>query len=113
MRFMLFICHKEKVVLDQATRVGIPAAVEAWVEEMDARGVRREGWELERNAGVRSVRVRDGRVVVGQGPVTTSEELITGFDMLECADLNEALEIASKHPVAKFGSIEVRPYVES
>ncbi len=112
MRFMLFVCHEEKVVLDPAMRTGIPAAVQAWVEEMDARGVRREGWQLERSTGVRAVRVRDGEVVIGQGPVTTGEELNTGFDILECAGLDEALEIASKHPVASFGTIEVRPFTE-
>lgn len=112
MRFMLFICHEERVVLNSATRAGIPAAVEAWVEEMEARGVRREGWELERGMGVRAVRVRDGKVVIEQGPVTEGEELITGFDILECDGLDEALEIAAKHPVATFGTIEVRPYVE-
>ena len=39
-----------------------------------------------------------------------TKEWITGFDLLDCADLDEAIEVASKHPMARFGRIEIRPF---
>ncbi|WP_336209689.1 SRPBCC family protein [Nonomuraea sp. LPB2021202275-12-8] len=81
---------------------------EAWVEEMDGRGVRLQGDPLRPAAESRSVRVRDGQVLVGDGPFAETKEQIGGFDLLECADLEEALEVAAKHPVARFGVVEVR-----
>jgi hypothetical protein len=44
------------------------------------------------------------------GPFAETKERIAGFDLLECADLNMAIEIASKHPMARFGKIEIRPF---
>jgi len=58
------------------------------------------------------VRVRSGEVVLADGPFAETKELIAGFDIIDCADLDEALEVAGKHPVARIGSIEVRPFAE-
>ena len=57
----------------------------------------------------RSVRVRDGRTVVTDGPFAETKEAVGGFDLLECASLEEAVEIAATHPLAQAGTIEVRP----
>jgi hypothetical protein len=57
-----------------------------------------------------TVRVRDAEVLLSDGPFAESKEQIAGFDIIECADLDEAIEVAAKHPVAAFGSIEVRPF---
>ena len=57
----------------------------------------------------RSVRVRDGRTVVTDGPFAETKEAVGGFDLLECASLEEAVEIAATHPLAQSGTIEVRP----
>jgi hypothetical protein len=56
--------------------------------------------------------VRGGEVVLADGPFAETKELIGGFDILECADLDEAIEVASKHPVAQIGAMEVRPFAE-
>ena len=56
------------------------------------------------------VRVADGVPAVTDGPFAETKEQMGGFDIVECADLDEAIEVASKHPVAKVGMIEVRPY---
>ena len=48
-------------------------------------------------------------VLVTDGPFTESKEWIAGYDVIEAADLDEAIEIASKHPMARFGRIELRP----
>ena len=56
------------------------------------------------------MRVRDGEVMVTDGPFAETKELMAGFDVIECADLDEAIEIAAKHPIARDGMIEVRPF---
>jgi hypothetical protein len=84
----------------------------AWVEEMDGRGVRVQGNRLQEVTTATTVRVRGGEVVLADGPFAETKELIAGFDILECADLDEAIEVAGKHPVARIGSLEVRPFAE-
>jgi hypothetical protein len=49
-------------------------------------------------------------VLVSDGPFAETKEQIAGFDVLECADLDEAIEVASRHPVARIGTVEVRPF---
>jgi hypothetical protein len=56
-----------------------------------------------------TVRVRNGAVSVTDGPFAETKEALAGFYMIDARDLNEAIQIASKIPPAKFGSIEVRP----
>jgi hypothetical protein len=56
------------------------------------------------------VRVRETRVIVTDGPFAETKEQIAGFDVLECAGLDEALEVARGHPMARRGIVEVRPF---
>jgi hypothetical protein len=51
-------------------------------------------------------------VVLSDGPFAETKEQIAGYDVIDCEDLDEAIEVASKHPVARFGTIEVRPFWE-
>jgi hypothetical protein len=56
-----------------------------------------------------TVRVRDGKMAITDGPFAETKEQLAGFYMIEAGDLNEAIRIASKIPPARVGSIEVRP----
>jgi len=56
-----------------------------------------------------TVRVRDGRLSATDGPFAETTEYLGGFTYIEARDLNEAIEIAGRSPIAPFGSIEVRP----
>jgi hypothetical protein len=47
--------------------------------------------------------------VVSDGPFAETKEQMGGYDLIECKDLDEAIEVAAKHPVARYGTIEVRP----
>jgi hypothetical protein len=59
-----------------------------------------------------SVRVRDGRVSVTDGPFTETKEVLAGFYLIEATDLNDAIQVASQMPPARVGTIEVRPVRE-
>jgi hypothetical protein len=76
---------------------------------MDARGVRLGGHVLGPLAESRTIRTRDGETVVADGPVAEQAVHVAGFNILECADLDEALEVAAENPGAKFGILELRP----
>jgi uncharacterized protein (TIGR02246 family) len=90
---------------------GDPAAgkpVEPWVEEQGADGVRLHGHRLRPAAEAVTVRVRDGEVLRTDGPFAETKEYVGGFDVLECADLDEAVRVAARHPGAADGAVEVR-----
>lgn len=83
--------------------------IEEWIADVSARGAHLHGDRLRPIEDATLVRVRDGEVLVTDGPFTESKEWIAGYDMIQAADLDEAIEIASKHPMARFGRIELRP----
>lgn len=109
MKYMLFTYRDPYVQLDPEQRATIPAAVAAWCDEMDARGVRLTGHVLGPLTESRTIRTRDGEPTIGTGPVAEQTLHIAGFNILECADLDEALEVAVKNPGAGFGILELRP----
>lgn len=111
MKYMLLVCADG--VPDPVADRDIEENIGPWIEEMERRGVRLEGHPLESIEHATTVRVRDGEVMLTDGPFADTKEFIGGYDVLECADLDEALEVAAKHPVAKYGTIEVRPFRES
>jgi hypothetical protein len=86
------------------------AEIESWFEEIDKRGSRVIGDELEPLEQARTVRVRGGSIVTTDGPFAEAKELIAGFDVLDCPDKETAVELAALHPVARFGAIEVRAF---
>jgi hypothetical protein len=106
-RYMMLVCTDPSVEPAELARV---EPVEAWVAEMSSRGVRLFGSELEPAGSARTVRGRDSRALVIDGPFAETKEQIAGFDVLECADLDEAIEVAAKHPMARAGLMEVRPF---
>ncbi|MET9023519.1 YciI family protein [Actinopolymorpha sp. NPDC004070] len=112
MKFMMLVCWAEDDELGPDESAAMRRDSIAWMEQMDARGVRLQGHRLRPAADARTVRVRADDVLVVDGPFAETKEQIAGYDLLECADLDEAVEVASKHPVARFGAIEVRPYWE-
>jgi hypothetical protein len=112
MKYMMFVCVDRSISLEPQEVASIGPDTETWVHEMDGRGVRVEGHQLAPISDATTVQVRRGEVVVADGPFAETKEQIAGYDLLECADLDEAIEVAAKHPVARFGTIEVRPFWE-
>lgn len=87
-------------------------AIEAWAAEVNERGMNLYGGHLRPVADAVTVRVRDGEVLVSDGPFAETKEQIAGFNALECADLDEAVAVASRHPTARVGTFELRPFWE-
>jgi hypothetical protein len=109
MQYLLLICGNEKPDHSAPADEVVEANGMAWVTEMDSRGIRKFGSQLRPVSSATTVRRRDGETLVADGPFAETKEQILGFDLIECADLEEAIEVAAKHPVAGVGSIEVRP----
>jgi hypothetical protein len=84
--------------------------IESWVSEMDGKGIRISGNRLVGVDQAITVRKRHGKVLKTDGPFAETKEWIAGFDVLECASLAEAIEVAAKHPMARFGKLEIRPF---
>jgi hypothetical protein len=102
----MFVC------VDPAADTYVPEEdnIDQWVGEMDRRKVRILGNRLTGVDAATTVRRRSGKVLVTDGPFAETKEWIAGFDILECANLDEAIDIAAKHPMARFGRIEIRPF---
>ena len=112
MRYMLMICDDESAPKSPA-EMGADPQLWSWFEEMDRRGMLRGGERLRPSGDATTVRVRGGEVLISDGPFAESKEQMGGYNLIECADLDEAIEVASKHPVAGYGTIEVRPLWEA
>lgn len=112
MRYLLMMCGDESAVTDAGASAGdvlhVSGCVE-WTAEMEHRGVLRELVGLRPTSDATVVRVRGDEVLLSDGPFAETKDQIGGFGLIECADLDEAIEVASRHPAAKLGMIEVRP----
>ena len=81
-----------------------------WSERMAERGVLQGGGGLRPPAEGKAVRIRRRQLMLSDGPFAETKEVMVGYDFLECANLDEAIEVASKHPLAKRGAMELRPF---
>jgi len=114
MRYALLICMDEVAYEARGPEEASATLAEygAFGEEMGKRGVLETGERLRPTTDATTVRVRDGEVLTTDGPFAETKEQIGGFYLVDCKDLDEAIEVASKIPGAREGSIEVRPIWE-
>lgn len=105
MQYMMFVATDPEAEAYDAAQDNI----QEWFAYVSERGAHLHGDRLRPIADATLVRVRNGDVLVTDGPFTESKEWIAGYDMIEAADLDAAIEIASRHPMARFGRIELRP----
>jgi hypothetical protein len=108
MKYMMFVCTDTEPDTDKSDEPDI----EVWVAENDTRGRRLDGDALAPTSAATTVRVRNGQLLVSDGPFTETKEVIVGYDVLECADLDEAIEVARAHPMARGGRLELRPFAQ-
>ena len=108
MKYMMFVCTDTEPETDESR---IPA-IHEWVADNDAHGRRVAGSVLAPPTAATTVRVRGGDLLISDGPFAETKEVIVGFDILECADLDEAIEVARRHPMAYNGRLELRALVD-
>ena len=108
MKYMMFVCTDPEPDPDTANEPDI----DEWVAEHDTAGRRLQGMVLGPRSTATTVRVRNGELLVSDGPFAETKELIVGFDLLECADLDEAIDVARGHPMSRSGRIEIRPLAD-
>jgi hypothetical protein len=108
MKFMLLLCGDPQTAPDLVDEA-MSEDCHRWAEEVNARGALVTQGGLQPAESATTVEVRGGEVLLTDGPFAETKEQIGGYSVIECAGIDEALELAAKHPWAKAGKIEVRP----
>lgn len=114
MKYMLLIYHDEQSwdATTEAERQQIYLEYRQLRGELESRGQFLSGSELQPITTATTVRVRDGKELVTDGPFAETHEQLGGYFLIEAKDLDEATTIAARIPSARTGTIEVRPLVE-
>lgn len=111
MKYMLLV-YQDEDVLDDAIRAACYDESAQLARDLDSSGHYRDASPLYPVATATSVRVRDGKRLVTDGPFAETHEQLGGYYLVEAENLDEAIDIAGRIPGARFGTIEVRPIVE-
>lgn len=109
MKYLMLVCTDTEPDPDTADSPDI----DAWVADHDAAGRRLLGMALAPTSAATTLRVRNRELLITDGPFAETKEVVVGFDLLECADLDEAIEVARAHPMAREGRLEIRPIADS
>jgi hypothetical protein len=114
MRYML-LCYDDEQAWEQAGQAALEQAMQEAVgltHELHARGQYLLAAPLESPSTATSVRVRNGKRLVTDGPFAETREVLGGFYLIDVPNLDVALEVAARHPGARLGTVEVRPVLE-
>ena len=114
MRYML-LCYDDDQAWDEAGEAALREAMQEAVQlthEIDAKGQYVTAAPLHPVSTATSVRVREGKRLVTDGPFTETREHLGGFYLIDVSDLDEAIRIAERHPGARHGTVEIRPVME-
>jgi hypothetical protein len=114
MKYML-LCYDDEKAWEQAGEVVHKAAIDeavALTHQLDAKGQYLNASPLHSVATATSVRVREGKPMVTDGPFAETREQLGGFYLIDVPNLDEAISIAAKHPGARLGTVEIRPVME-
>ena len=111
MKYMLLVYLDEKVLSD-SEREHCYVESARLTQDLNASGQYLAASPLHPVSTATSVRVRDGKRVVTDGPFAETREQLGGFYLIEARDLDEAMNIAERIPPAKFGTVEIRPVME-
>jgi hypothetical protein len=114
MRYALLIYASEQEWANQSEEQGQAQFQEymAFTKDIVDRGIYQSGEALQATATATTVRVRDGETLTTDGPFAETKEQLGGYYVVEAKDLDEAIEIATRIPDVRRGSIEVRPVME-
>ena len=111
MKYMLLV-YLDEDSLSEAEREHCYVESAGLARELNAQGKYLSAGPLHPVATATSVRVRDGKRLVTDGPFAETREQLGGYYLIDARDLDEAMKIAERIPVAKHGTIEIRPVLE-
>jgi hypothetical protein len=111
MKYMLLICHENKAWenLTEAERQQIYAEYREFTQQIKSSGHYLAGAELQPASSATTVRMRNGKRLVTDGPFAETREQLGGYYLIEAKDLDDAIAVAARIPSARVGTIEVRP----
>jgi len=115
MQYMLMCCFDETTWnnLPDAQKDKIMRDYGDWVENLVNTGRRRAGAKLDPASSAKTVRMKNGRTVLTDGPFAETKEQLGGYHVIDCMDLNEAMSIAARIPtIPAGGTVEVRRIAE-
>lgn len=114
MKYVLLVYADEKAAANMPKEAmeAFMAEYAAYTQAMQEAGVRIDGEALQPTASATSVRVKEGKTVTTHGPFAETKEQLGGYYLVECDNLDEAIEWAARAPDARYGTIEVRPVME-
>jgi hypothetical protein len=114
MRYLCLIYENEKAweTVPPAESEAIMNEYFQFTDDIREKGKYVVGEALQPTASSTTVRVRHGKVSTTDGPFAETKEQLGGFYLIEATDLNDAIQVASRIPSARFGSIEIRPVVD-
>ena len=117
MKFMMLVCvdptrFAEDEAPDTSDADTDNSGSFPWLDDVTARGIRLHGDQLRPAEEAKTVLVRDGEVLVSDGPFAETKEQIAGYFLVDCKNLDEDIEVAARIPGARDGSVEVRPIWE-
>jgi hypothetical protein len=114
MRYLLAIYGDEQGFSEatEADTAAMVAAYDSFTKDIVDRGLFQAGEALQPTSTATTVRVRDGQTLSTDGPFAETKEQLGGYYVVDCKDLDEAIEVAARIPGAGSGSIEVRPIME-
>jgi hypothetical protein len=103
--------HNQSVEEQQQQRKEVLPRWEALLTWTQEQGIETTGLELDDPEKARVVRVRDGETLVTDGPFVETKEILGGYFLADCKDLDQAIELAQRVPLVARGSVEIRPVV--
>jgi len=114
MKYML-LCYDDEQAWEQAGKAAQQAAMQEAVQlchEIDAKGEYLRAAPLHPPATATTIRVRDGKRLMTDGPFAETREVLGGFYLIDVENLDDAIAIAQRHPGAPLGAVEIRRVME-
>jgi hypothetical protein len=112
MKYALLIYGNEQASFTEAENAAEYEAYNQFTKDIVDRGLMQSGEALQPTSTATTVQVRGGETLTTDGPFAETKEQLGGYYLVDCKDLDEAIEVAARIPGARNGSIEVRPVME-